>query len=260
MPEGKETTVHSLQRGLALLERFTREQPRRKLQELTQAAKLPKTTVLRLLRTLVSLGYVRFDAVSREYCLGPKVMSLGYATLAGMDLKEIARPYIDDLSRVTGQNVYLGVLDGSEVVYIERVTRKQLIATDHTVGSRVNLHSTAVGRAILAHLAPEKRKKFIGNLFRQRTLQIGMRREEFVELLAEVRRNGFSVSNEEFIPGIRAIGAPVFDSRGEADAAMNMPVFSKSVSLRQLTRQFAPLLVRAAAEISASRGFAGAGC
>jgi IclR family transcriptional regulator, pca regulon regulatory protein len=254
----KEPMVNSLQRGLTLLEGFTRERPRLKLQELTLAANLPKTTVLRLLRTLVSLNYVRFDALKREYSLGPKVMSLGYATLVGLDLKEIARPYLKELSQATGQNVNLGILDGTEVVYIERITRKQLITTDHTVGSRVNLYSTAIGRAILAYLDPEEREKVVRVLFTHPgAKEIGMRRERFLELLLEVRRNGYAVNNEEFIAGIRGIGAPIFNSEGKVDAAVNMPVFSKSVSLRQLTRQYAPMLLRTASDISGSRGFMG---
>jgi IclR family pca regulon transcriptional regulator len=185
-------------------------------------------------------------------------MSLGYATLAGLDLKEIARPYLEELSRVTGQNVNLGILDGTEVVYVERITRKQLITTDHTVGSRVNLYSTAIGRAVLAYLDPEAAEQIVRKLFAHGgAKQIGMRREAFLELLQEVRRNGYAVNNEEFIAGIRGIGAPIFNSKGKVDAAVNMPVFSKSVSLRQLTRQYAPMLVRTALHISESRGFMG---
>jgi IclR family pca regulon transcriptional regulator len=256
MPQ--ETMVNSLQRGLTLLEGFTRERPRLKLQELTQSSRLPKTTVLRLLRTLVSLNYVRFDALKREYCLGPRVMSLGYATLAGLDLREIARPYLEELSRVSGQNVNLGILDRTEMVYVERVTRKQLITTDHTVGSRVNLYSTAIGRAVLAYLDAGEREQMVRRLFAaEGAKRIGMRREAFLELLQEVRRNGYAVNNEEYIPGIRAIGAPIFNAGGKADAAVNMPVFSKSISLRQLTKHYAPNLLRTAADISGSRGFAG---
>ena len=252
----RETMVNSLQRGLALLEGFTRERSRLKLRELTLASNLPKTTVLRLLRTLVSLNYVRFDSLSREYCLGPKVMSLGYATLVGLDLKEIARPYLEELSRASAQNVNLGILDGTEVVYVERITRKHLITTDHTVGSRVNLYSTAIGRAILAFLDSKELDRIVKELFiHPGARQIGMRRDWFMQMLRDVRRNGYAVNNEEFIAGIRGIGAPIFNSKGKVDAAVNMPVFSKSVSLRQLTKQYAPMLMRTAIDISASRGF-----
>jgi len=244
-----------------LLEAFTPERPRQKLQQLTLHTRLPKTTVLRILRTLVSLNYIRFDESSKEYFLGPKVMSLGYATLSGMDLKDIARPYIEELSRLTGQNVNLGILDGAEVVYVERITKKQLITTAHTVGSRVNMCFTAIGRAILAYLSPQECEKIVRKTFAQATRQ-GLRslnRRELREMLREVRRKGYSVSNEEFSPGIRAIAAPIFEGAGMVDAAINMPVFSRTVSLRELTERYAPMLVRTAGDISETRGYRKAG-
>jgi len=251
--------VTSLQRGLSLLEMFTPERPTLKLQELTVRVGLPRTTVFRLLRTLISLNYVRFDPITREYFLGPKVMSLGYATLASLDLTGIARPYLEELSRLTGQNVNLGILDGTEVVYIERITKKQLISTDHTVGSRVSVHATAIGRAILAYMDQEECEEILNELFAdpKAVSHLGKRREEFLELLEEARRNGYSFVDEEFIVGIRAIGAPIFSSKGTVEAAINMPVFIGGVSLEKLVERYAPMLVNTADKISASRGFTG---
>jgi IclR family pca regulon transcriptional regulator len=253
----KDSFVNSLQRGLQILEAFAPERPRLRLHDLTVNTGMPKTTVLRILRTLLSLRYLRFDASSRAYFLGPRAMSLGYATLAGLDLREIARPYLEELSHQTQQNVNLGILDETEVVYIERITVKHLIRTDHTVGSRVNLHSTAIGRAILANLPPEHSEGIVGKIVAERTplRQLAKTPAQFRDLLKEVRRRGYSLNNEEFIPGIRAIGAPIFDGQGTVEGAINMPVFSKTISLKQLTGKFAPMLVRVAGEISACRGF-----
>jgi IclR family pca regulon transcriptional regulator len=253
----KDSFVNSLQRGLQILEAFAPERPRLRLHDLTVMTGMPKTTVLRILRTLLSLRYIRFDVSSRTYFLGPRVMSLGYATLGGLDLPEIARPYLQELSHRTHQNVNLGILDGMEVVYIERITVKHLIRTDHTVGSRVNLHSTAIGRAILANLPPEHSEEIVRKIITERTplRQLAKTPAEFRDLLKEVRRRGYSLNNEEFIPGIRAIGAPILNSQGTVEGAINMPVFSKTISMKHLTRKFAPMLVKVASDISAGRGF-----
>jgi IclR family pca regulon transcriptional regulator len=253
----KDSFVNSLQRGLQILEAFAPERPRLRLHDLTVKTGVPKTTVLRILRTLLSLRYVRFDASSRAYFLGPKVMSLGYATLAGLDLREISLPYLEELSHQTQQNVNLGILDETEVVYIERITVKHLIRTDHSVGSRVNLHSTAIGRAILANLPPEHSEEIVKKIVAERIplRQLAKTPAEFRDLLKEVRRRGYALNNEEFIPGIRAIGAPIFNSQGTVEGAINMPVFSKTISLKHLTRKFAPMLVKVASDISAGRGF-----
>jgi len=249
-----ENFVTSLQKGLSVLEAFTPDRPVMKLQDLTSSTGMPKTTVFRLLRTLTSLNYLRFNTTTREYSLGPKAMSLGYTTLASLDLREIARSYLEELSRLSGQNVNLGILDGAEVVYIDRITKKQLIKTDHTVGSRVSVHATALGRAILAYLNREEFekiwKKMLANPVEGQ--ELGTKHEEFLGMLKEVRRKGYSLNNEEFIKGIRAIGAPIFNARREIKGAINMPVFSKSVSVKQLTSQYAPMLISTAERISAS--------
>lgn len=249
----KENFVHSLKKGLKILETFTPENPKLKLQELTLSTGLPKTTVFRFLHTLTALNYVRFDNKTREYFLGPKVMSLGYATLAGIDLREIARPYLEELSQSSGQNVNIGILDGTEVVYIERIIKRHLIRTDRTVGSRVNIYETAIGRAILANLDGDKFEKIWRELLSDPVARkhIGKNSERFLNLLEGVRRNGYSVSDEDFIPGIRAIAAPIFSAKGNAEAAINMPVFTKTVSQRQLTKRYAPMLVDTATRISA---------
>ena len=249
----KENFVNSLKKGLNILETFTPENPKLKLQELTLSTGMPKTTVFRFLHTLTALNYIRFDTKTREYFLGPKVMSLGYATLSGIDLREIARPYLEELSQSSGQNVNIGILDGTEVVYIERITKRHLISTDRTVGSRVSLYETAIGRAILAYLKQEKFEELWRELLADPEARehFGKRPEQFLTLLEAVRRNGYSVSNEEFIPGIRAIAAPIISATGTVEAAINMPVFTKTVSQNQLKKQYAPMLVDTANRVSA---------
>jgi len=249
----KENFVNSLKKGLNILETFTPENPKLKLQELTLRMGLPKTTVFRLLHTLTALNYVRFDTKTREYFLGPKVMSLGYTTLASLDLREIAQPYLEELSQLSGQNVNLGILDGTEVVYIERITKKHLISSDRTVGSRVSVYETAIGRAILAHLNREKFEEIWSELLADpgALKHFGKRPEQFLAMLEEVRQNGYSVSNEEFIAGIRGIAAPILSATGTVEAAINMPVFTKTVSQKQLIKRYAPMLIDTANRISA---------
>ena len=126
--------VNSLERGLKLLETFSPERPTLTLQELTAYSGLPRTTVFRLMQTLTSLNYVRFDKKTKEYFLGPKVMSLGFSTLATFDLKDMALPYLQELSEKSGQNVFMGILDETRMLYIERVTKRQLVQTSFSIG------------------------------------------------------------------------------------------------------------------------------
>ena len=172
-------------------------------------------------------------------------------------MTQIARPYLEELSRLTGQNVNLAILDGTEVVYVERITKRHLISIDHTVGSRVSVYATAIGRAILAYLSHDELEEILHKLLAdpEAVKLIGTGGERLCDLLARVRQNGYSLSDEEFIPGIRAIGAPIFSAEGKVEAAINMPVFVGSVGLEELAERHAPMLVSTAHDISVSRGF-----
>jgi len=111
----------------------------------------------------------------------------------------------------------------------------------------------------LAYMDQEECEEILNELFAdpKAVSHLGKRREEFLELLEEARRNGYSFVDEEFIVGIRAIGAPIFSSKGTVEAAINMPVFIGGVSLEKLVERYAPMLVNTADKISASRGFTG---
>jgi IclR family pca regulon transcriptional regulator len=243
------------------LETFTPEKPKLSFQEIVQRSGLPRTTVFRLLGTLNSLNYVYFDKFSKKYFPGPKVMCLGFATLETMDLKEIARPYLEEFSALTNEDVNLGVLDRTRILYIDRIKKKrQRLNTGITVGLHVNAYLTAIGRAILAFMKEEDRDETLDKLFSDPEVlkRLKISREEFLELLKTIRQTGYALVNEEFLKGIRSIGVPILDSQGYADAAINLPVFTKNISLKKLTGHYGPMLMKTAGRISANRGYLGA--
>jgi IclR family pca regulon transcriptional regulator len=249
--------VNSLQRGLSILGAFTPEHPRLKFQQLAQKTKLPKATVFRLLRALHSLGYILFDPESKYYFLSPRVMGLGFTVLSSMDLREIAIPYLEELSRVANQNVNLGILDGTELIYIERVRKHKILNIDFHVGTRLNAYRTAAGRAILAFMDQEQFYVVLREILKETEAEkhIGPEGKRLVKLLQEVRHNGYSLSDEEYVKGVRAIGAPVFNNKGNVEAAINIQVFAHAVSRAELIERYVPMLLSAAEKISAARGF-----
>jgi IclR family pca regulon transcriptional regulator len=100
----KDKLVNSLLKGLGILEAFTPSQFSLSFQELTMKTGFPKTTVFRFLRTLTSHGYLSLDSKSKKYFLGPRVMSLGFTVLSGMDLKNVALPYLEELVCESGDS------------------------------------------------------------------------------------------------------------------------------------------------------------
>ena len=147
------------------MEAFTPEEPRLTLQDLTNKIGLPKTTVHRLLYTLVSSNYIASDS-QKQYFLGPKFVSLGMSVLASMEVREIALPFLESLAQVSQQNVNLGILDRTEVMYICRVEKKSIIPMTLKIGSRLNCYQTALGRALLAVLDAEQLSQVFEGLTR----------------------------------------------------------------------------------------------
>jgi IclR family pca regulon transcriptional regulator len=248
--------VNSLIKGLNILEVFTPSQSSLTFRELNLKTGLPKTTVLRFLHTLTSHDYLLFDPKAKKYFLGPKVMSLGFAVLSGMDLKHVASPYLEELARISGQNVNLAILDSTEVVVIERIKKWQLLDINIPIGGRLNCYQTSPGLALLAFLKQVKLQSVLKTLLKDKEAVkfIGPNGSKLIRKLQEVRKNGYVFCNGEFVKGVRSIAAPVFNAQSEVEGAVYIPVLSQAVSREDLIVRYAPLLMETAKKISAARG------
>ena len=251
--------VESLRRGLGILQTFSVDQPKLKLQEIAIRTGLAKPTAYRLLRTLLRLDYVRYDPVTTEYQLGPRVMSLGFTAITSLDLRQTAFPYLEELFRKTDQTVNLGILDGIDVVYVERLKKPKSINIDLYVGSRINVYRSSIGRAILAHLKSEKLNGIIEELSHdpEAVDHIGPQGSRLSKELALVRRNGYALNDAEFFRDHRVAGAPVFNAAGEVEGAVNIAVLSGSCSRRDLIKEYVPLLLETTRAISNALGYFG---
>lgn len=248
----------SVQRAFAILEAFSLATPRMTLQQVADKIGLPKVTTFRYLRTLASLGYVSREAGSNGYALSPKVLHLGFTLLGGMELRQVALPYLEELSRIAGQNVGLGVVDKTEVVYVERIKRRRIINVEYGVGSRVSIYRTAIGRAILAYMSEAEVLGIVKEVVGREPeagAYVGPNGQRLLGMLRETRNKGYAANDEEYIPSLRAIGAPIFDGLGVIEGAINMSVFSIEIGMDELIANYVPLLVKTAQEISSARGF-----
>lgn len=250
-------SVNSLLKGLSVLEAFTPWKNRYTFKELVYTTGLPRTTTFRFLRTLVSREYITFDEKSNNYVMGPKVMSLGFTVLSSMDLRDVASPYLEKLAGESNQNVNLGILDGVDVVYIERIKKWQILDTNVHVGSRFESYRTAIGRAILAFLSEEKFSSVLSRSLKDAAVKryIGEKGKNLMRILETVRKKGYAVNDEEFIKGLRAIAAPIFNSYSEVEGAINLPVFTQMVNRHDLIERYVPMLLGTAEKISSARGF-----
>lgn len=221
--------------------------------QVAESCKISRPTAYRLLSTLVSRGYVAAVDEAR-FRLGTQALSLGKKVLASIDLPDVARSYMRQLSDLTNETVNLSIREGMEILYIARVEGSQSIRMTSTIGTRSHLHSTSMGKAILAFLPDEEQTLLSEKLvFTRCTPATITERDILVKELANVRKQGFAIDNEENEAGVRCLGAPIFDHTGYAFAGISVsgPAYRTSVS--QLKALSGPL-IEAAHAISARLG------
>jgi IclR family pca regulon transcriptional regulator len=250
-------SVKSLIKGLETLEAFSSNPLGLKLREVTRLTGLPKATAYRLLQTLLHQDYLHYFPNSGMFRLGPKVMSLGFTTLSGFEMAELAKPYLEELSKQVGQNVNLGILDEVEVVYLVRIKVRSILDINLAVGSRLSAYNSAIGKALLASLGGQKLAAIIDQISRDPEVarEIGPGGNKLKRQLAVVRRQGYALCDGEVFRGLTSIAAPVYDANGSVEAAINVPVFNEVCSLKDLIEVKLPLLLKTAKTISQLRGY-----
>jgi len=248
--------ANSLSRGLRILESFTQNSPHLSFSEIQKKTHTPKSTVFRLLRILTELNYLKYDAENKRYYLGPRVLSLGFSVLQSMETREIAKPFMQRLSRECNKNVNLLMLDRQQMVFIEKIRVPSIRDFNISIGSSIPVHNTAPGRAVLGYLGKEKFEEIIQAIKKDpgAARQIGKNANRLIQLLNQVRKDGFAINDEESSKGIRAIAVPIFSPDGIA-FAIDIVVAPEEVSVYELRTKYAPKLISTGREISEAMGW-----
>jgi IclR family transcriptional regulator, pca regulon regulatory protein len=257
--EGSTGTSQSLERGLAILSSFHSDRALIGVSELSRELRLSRSTAHRYVATLAKLGYLQQDPDSKRYRLGPKVLDLGFSAINSMDVREISAPYLRQLSDETGFTVNLAILDGTDVVYIERCRTagpgQREIDLNLHVGSRLPAYCTAMGKAILAFVAEERLEEIIPRIeFVPRGPNTLTSASAFRAELERIRASGIAVNDEELAYGLRSIAAPIHSHAGEVVAALNLAVHRTMVSMDELIARYGPPVAQTARDISLSLG------
>ena len=241
--------VEALARGLDVIACFGSEKPTMSLSDVAQATGLARPTARRLLLTLEELGYVRSH--DGAFALTPRVLALGTAYVSSLGLWEIARPRLEALVARTGESSSMAQLDGSDIVYVARVSVPKIIAMRVEVGTRFPAPPTSQGKVLLAALDPAELAEVLGTPSRSGLRAHVVRSAaELEEELARVRARGWALADEELAPGVRSVAVPVRDGSGAVRAAMNVTVHAAETSTERLVDELLPLLRQTAAEVS----------
>jgi IclR family transcriptional regulator, pca regulon regulatory protein len=241
--------IEALARGLEVLRTF---RPGRRVSTLSEIAAdtgLARPTVRRILLTLEALGYVR--SADRGYMLTPRVLELGMTYINSLDVWEVARPHMERLVAQTNESTSMAQLDEDDIVYVARVAVPKIVTLAVTIGTRFPAYATSMGKVLLAAQDlndveyPLEQPTRSGILAKWQPT-----RAELDRTLREVRARGWALADQELAPGIRSIATGVRDGDGRVVAAINVTVHAAETSIDTLTREYLPLLLHTAADIS----------
>jgi IclR family pca regulon transcriptional regulator len=242
--------VEALARGLDVLTCFDADHRSMSLTEVATAAGLARPTARRLLLTLEELGFVRSSGGT--FALTPKVLTLGMAYVGSLGLWDIARPHLEALVAVTGESSSMAQLDGSDIVYVARVSVPKIIALRVEVGTRFPAGQTSQGKVLLAALSPDELDAALAVPSRSGLPPyIGHNPEQLRRELIQVRARGWALADEELAPGVRSVAVPVRDAAGVVRTAMNVTVHAAETSTEHLLQHHLPRLLRTAGDVSA---------
>lgn len=242
--------TQAIGRAFAVLHLFRDRGTDLGVMQIARELDLNLSTTHRIVRALVAEGYLAQNQDSERYYLGTGALLLGRAAYRDFNM-DVVHPVLDRLSRQTGESVNLGVLDGEVAVVVERVESSQPLRFTQPPGTRVQLHASSMGKALLAfneslqELLLESHDAFERFTPKSHPDAASLRVD-----LATVRRRGWSTDDEEQMVGVRCVGAPVRDATGRARAAIAV----QAPSVRMPKKRFSalgPEIVKAAAEISA---------
>jgi len=254
-PDGSPSpyAVGTVERALALISTLMEAERPLSLGELIERMGLTKPTVYRLVRTLAAHGVVRQD--SDGYVLGPALISIGQAALRATHLPDIGKPYLDRIREELGETVVMSVLDGSEIVYVERRQAHQILGARGEVGDRLPAYCTSSGHVLLAGRSDEEVAALLaGCEFEQRGPHSITSLPALLERLGEVRRRGFAINDQELEIGHRAAAVPIFDHADAVCAALSVSVPAARVPAAELRRYAKETLLPAAGEFSRDLG------
>jgi DNA-binding IclR family transcriptional regulator len=231
----------AVERALNILEAAANRREGLTNSEISHKLGIPKSSASYILRTLERRGYLRRSAETARYQLGLKILSLGGDVRANLDLAEVAQPFMRALQERIHLTIHLAVLDQGEAVYIEKVEAPGFFKVNTWVGRRMFLHSTSVGKVLLAWLP----KAEVETLMRQQGMKKRTPRTitTVAKLLADLERvkeQGYAVDDEENSVGARCAGAPIFDGEGNVSAALGV-----SGTLTQMDEASLPKIVEA---------------
>lgn len=235
----------SVDRALRVIEQLGTSGSGYTLEELAAATAIPKTTLHRTLAALKARGFAAQPRAGGAYTLGPQLLAVAFGFHERLDVRGLVHPLLVRARDDFGETVHMGVLDGADVVYLDKVESLKPLKMTSIIGGRNPAHATALGKALLAWSLPDDDAVAAwaqaNGPLPARTPNTIVDPAQLAETLAQVRQRGWALEYEESEPGVRCLAVPVFLGRAEPAAAISVAGPKQRLDDRHV-REIAPAL------------------
>jgi IclR family KDG regulon transcriptional repressor len=249
-----DSKVQTIDRTLDLIELLATSKDGLGVTEIGQRIGLHKSTVFRLLQALSARGYIEKDPKTSTYKLGLKFIEISGLYIKKLELKTEALPFMRKLAEIVGQPVHLAILDGHEVIYIEKVELVNNIRMYSQIGRRAPAYCSAIGKILLTGLSSDRLRELLETIrFEQYTPNTILSPVELEKEIRKVAAEGWAVDNEEHEPNIRCIAAPVYDYTGKMIASVSVSGENRVIRPER-DAEIAGYVVETAREVSRRMG------
>ncbi|WP_083958356.1 IclR family transcriptional regulator [Herbidospora mongoliensis] len=239
----------SIDKALAVLEAIAEHH---RITDIAATTGVSKSTVHRILQSLVEWGFARTDG-NGGYEPGPRILTLAGRVMSRFDPARQAAGALRSLHERTGFTTHFAIRSGDEAVYVEKLEGRRPYQMPSRVGMSLRLHSTAIGKAVLAQLDDDEVRAIVARTQPTKLTPNTLTGEDLLAHLVEVRAAGYAVDDEENVPGIRCVGAAVFDHTGQVLGGISISTLAMDLD-PDAFRELAPEIVSAAREVSLALG------
>ncbi|SFM19466.1 transcriptional regulator, IclR family [Gracilibacillus orientalis] len=248
--------VQSVERTFSILEILSKYPEGLSIGKLSKDLELAKSTVHRLLSTLMAKGYVQQDEQSGHYRLGIQCLVLAGSLLNQLDIRTVAKEALHTLAKSSGEVVHLCIHDKNEVVYIDKVESDQTLRMYSQIGRRALMHCTGVGKALLSGFTQEQLEELIVEKglpeFTETTIT---EQADLDNELRTIKARGYAIDEQEHEKGIRCIAAPIYDHDSKVVAAISIAGPADRVTMERVKGDLAQAMLDQSKHISAKLGY-----
>jgi len=253
--EKSEYAVQAVSNAIDILELLGDNDHELSITDVVSKLNLTRSNVNKLLATLEMLGYVEHNRYTGNFRLGVKTFQISQAYINKLNIIEISIQVLQQLKNDTNESAYISVLRDGNVVYLNVIETEQAVRVLPRIGNVGPAYATATGKAQLAYYDPIELEKLYSEEFTKITENTIGNFDQLREALADAKRVGYAIDNEEYELGVRCVGAPIKDFMGNVIAGISVSAPAERMSIEHIEEHVAPIVTDAAKLLSKKFGY-----